>query len=106
MTQQTDLQPKSAQALTPAKDARERDLPRRELPGIDLGPYLKGEPGALEALSLKWRDVCENLGFLCIVNHGISDELIAEMESATRAFHALPDEEKLKIIVLLYGYYN
>ena len=84
---------------THAIDAREAEMPRRALPVIDLGPYLKGEVGALEQLSHEWRDVCEKLGFLCVINHGIPDELIAEMEAATRAFHALDDEEKLKIKV-------
>jgi isopenicillin N synthase-like dioxygenase len=34
-----------------------------------------------------------------VINHGISSSLIQEMENATRAFHNLPDEEKLKIKV-------
>jgi len=84
---------------THAIDAREAEMPRRALPVIDLGPYLKGDVGALDQLSHEWRDVCEKLGFLCVINHGIPNELIAEMEAATRAFHALADEEKLKIKV-------
>jgi len=81
-----------------AMDAREVDMPKRALPVIDLGPFLKGEAGALDQLSKEWREVCEKLGFLCVINHGIPDELIAEMEAATRAFHALADEAVVRTV--------
>lgn len=75
------------------------DLPQRPLPVMDLGPYLAGDPGALEALAAKWREACEGLGFLCLVNHGLAQSEIDKMEAAARRFHALPDAEKLKIKV-------
>lgn len=82
-----------------ATDARDVPMPSRPLPVMDLGPYLRGDPGALEALATGWREACEELGFLCIVNHGLADELLERMDAEARRFHALPEEEKLKIRV-------
>ncbi len=80
-------------------DIRDTDIPTRPLPEMDLGPYFAGEPGALEALAEKWRAACEGVGFMCLVNHGLPDEEVERMETEVRRFHALPDEEKLKIKV-------
>jgi len=68
-----------------------------ELPILDVGPFLRGEPGALDTLAPQLRDACEQLGFYFIVNHGISPALIDEAFDETARFHALPEEEKLKI---------
>jgi len=84
---------------TPSMDIRDKVLPSRALPVVDLGPFLQGQANTLEPLAKKWRDICENLGFLCVINHGLSPLLIDQMEQATRAFHALPDSEKLDLHV-------
>ncbi|MBS0318728.1 MAG: hypothetical protein JSR49_16560, partial [Proteobacteria bacterium] len=39
----------------------------RELPILDVGPYLAGAPGALEQLGADVRLIQENLGFFAIV---------------------------------------
>ncbi|MCC7425367.1 MAG: isopenicillin N synthase family oxygenase [Alphaproteobacteria bacterium] len=75
-----------------AIDARED-----EIPGLDLGPYLRGEPGALDALAAKLRQVCENIGFFYIENHGLPQEKIDRAFAASARFHALPLEEKMKL---------
>lgn len=80
-------------------DPRDADMPHRPLPVMDLGPFLAGEEGALEALAAQWRDACEGLGFMCLVNHGLPASEIEKMETQARRFHALPDEEKLAIKV-------
>jgi isopenicillin N synthase-like dioxygenase len=82
-----------------AIDARDHARVTRALPVMDLGPFLAGEPGALEALAAQWRHVCENLGFLCIVNHGVPRAELDAMEREVRRFHALPDAAKLAIRV-------
>ena len=78
---------------------RAADMPHRPLPVMDLGPYFAGELGALERLAAKWREACEGLGFLCLVNHGLPQSEIEKMETEARRFHALADAEKLKIRV-------
>jgi isopenicillin N synthase-like dioxygenase len=80
------------------KDAA-ADVPHRALPVMDLGPYLAGEPGALDQLAIQWRAACEGVGFMCLVNHGLPQAEIEKMEQEARRFHALPDAEKLEIRV-------
>ncbi len=84
---------------TNSADVRDKDTPTKALPVIDLGPFMRGEDGALESLAIEWRNICENLGFLCVINHGLPKVLLDQMEQASRDFHALPDEEKLRIKV-------
>lgn len=71
--------------------------PRRgELPILDLGPFLAGDPAAAEPAAATLRDAYETLGFMCVVNHGVPSSLVDRMEDKTRRFHALPMEEKLR----------
>lgn len=80
-------------------DIRDIDMPVRALPVMDLGPLLANEPGAVEELAGNWREACEGLGFMCLVNHGFPPTEIEKMEAEVRRFHALPMDEKLKIRV-------
>ena len=80
-------------------DIRDTDMPTRPLPVMDLGPFLADKPRALDALAVKWREACEGLGFMCLINHGLPDVEIERMETEVRRFHALPLGEKLKIKV-------
>ncbi|MBI1198678.1 MAG: isopenicillin N synthase family oxygenase [Phenylobacterium sp.] len=68
-----------------------------ELPILDLGPYLRNEPGALEKLSGELYEAATKVGFYFIINHGVSQELIDRTFAESARFHALPEEEKLKI---------
>lgn len=76
-----------------------RALPRRALQVVDVGPALSGDPAAIEALAQTWREVWEGIGFMCIVNHGVSSDLARRMTDAAKAFHDLPDEVKMSIAV-------
>jgi hypothetical protein len=38
------------------------------LPVLDVGPYLAGEPGALESLAAELRQACEGVGFYFLEN--------------------------------------
>ena len=68
-----------------------------KIPVIDYGPYFAGEPGALETLAEQVRYACENIGFLYALNHGVPQAIIDRGFAASRRFHALPLEEKLKL---------
>ena len=68
-----------------------------QIPVIDYGPYLAGEPGALDRLARKVRDACENTGFFYALNHGVPQPVIDRGFAASRRFHALPIEQKLKL---------
>jgi isopenicillin N synthase-like dioxygenase len=67
------------------------------IPGLDLGPYLRGEAGALDAVAGQLRATCENVGFFYIENHGIAQALIDRTFAASRHIHAMPIEAKREI---------
>jgi isopenicillin N synthase-like dioxygenase len=67
------------------------------IPVIDLGPYLAGEPGALDRTAGQLRFALTEIGFYSIVNHGMPTALVREVYREVARFHALPLDEKLKI---------
>ena len=74
-----------------------RGAASEDFPVVDLGPFMRGEAGALAAVAGRLRDALENIGFLIVVNHGIAAELTDGVVEQTRRFHALPVDEKLKL---------
>ena len=68
-----------------------------EIPAIDLGPYLAGEPGSLERAGAALRHAFENVGFYFITNHGVPQTLIDATFDAARQFHAQELEAKLAL---------
>ena len=67
------------------------------IPGLDVGPYLRGEPGAVDKLAQRLRWTCENVGFFYIEDHGIPEALIERTFAASRRVHAMPIEHKREI---------
>jgi isopenicillin N synthase-like dioxygenase len=67
------------------------------IPGLDLGPYFRGEPGAIDALAEALREISETIGFYFIDHHGIPQDLIDRTFAASRRFHELPIERKREI---------
>ena len=81
-------------------DARLSNTDHREIPVVDLGPLIRGEHGAAEKIAPAWKHACENLGFLCIVNHGVNAKLIEDMERQSRRFHDdLSVDQKMQVRV-------
>ncbi len=68
-----------------------------KIPVIDFGPLFTGEPGALARVAREVGYACENIGFFYALNHGVPEHLIERAFAASRRFHALPLEEKLKL---------
>ena len=68
-----------------------------KIPVIDVGPYLAGRPGALEATAKALGDAAETLGFYFIGNHGIPQSLIDRVFAETQRFHEQPLEKKLDV---------
>ena len=64
---------------------------------LDVGAYLAGAPGALEAAAAELRFALENIGFFYLAGHGVPQELIDRIFVETKRFHALPLEEKMKL---------
>ena len=46
------------------------------IPVIDLGPYLAGEPGALDHAAAELRYALTEIGFYSIVNHGVPEMML------------------------------
>lgn len=66
---------------------------RDEVPVIDLGPFLwDTDKGAVVR---QVADACARIGFLVVSGHGVPEAVIANMLAASRAFFALPVENKL-----------
>jgi isopenicillin N synthase-like dioxygenase len=71
--------------------------PGMQVPVIDLGPFLAGEPGAIERTAMLLREASESLGFYFIGNHGIAQSLIDRVFVEAERFHSLPLERKLAV---------
>ncbi len=68
-----------------------------EIPSLDLGPYLAGEPGALEALAAKLATIQQEIGFYYITNHGVPKALIGSANTQLKRLFALPMSQKMKL---------
>lgn len=68
-----------------------------KIPIIDFGPAFAGEPGALPRVAAAVRGACEQVGFFYALNHGVAQEIVDRAFAASRRFHALPLEAKLRL---------
>ena len=66
-----------------------------QIPIIDLGPFLGGDPGAEAPTAGALREACEGLGFFFVRNHGVDQALIDLAFAACQRFHSLPLEQKM-----------
>jgi isopenicillin N synthase-like dioxygenase len=67
------------------------------IPVIDLGPYLSGVPGALEATASQVREALETIGFFNIIRHDVPQDLIDRTFAEARRFHELPMVAKMAL---------
>lgn len=68
------------------------------LPVIDMAPLFgQSDPAGRARVAAAIRQACEAHGFFYLVGHGIGLDVLADLETQSRAFFALPLEEKLKI---------
>ena len=67
------------------------------IPVIDLQPWFRGSETQRDALCDQVRQVCHEVGFFYVVNHGIDGAVSAAYLDAMRAFFALPIEQKQAI---------
>lgn len=76
-----------------------REAGRRPLPILDLGPFLSGDAAAASELARELREIAGNLGFLCVVNHGVSPAVISDIQDRAAALFELSEEVKLAVQV-------
>jgi len=67
-----------------------------EVPSLDLADFTSGDPIRKQNFVAKLGEAYNNIGFVAIKNHGLSDELTEKLYQAVMAFFKLPDEVKSK----------
>jgi len=68
--------------------------PGTELPLIDLGPLIRGEPDGLAQVAREIGRACRTVGFFYVRNHGLRRDLLGSLYTMSRRFFALPQTEK------------
>jgi isopenicillin N synthase-like dioxygenase len=66
------------------------------VPSLDLHDFTKGTPEKRAQFVKDLGQAYENIGFVAIKNHGLSDELASNLYESIKRFFQLPDEVKLK----------
>ena len=69
----------------------------RAIPVIDFAPAFRGETGGLDAAAAKVRHACEKVGFFYMAGHGVAQTVIDDAFEASREFHVLPLEDKMRL---------
>ena len=68
----------------------------REVPIIDVAPFLAGAPDEKRRVAAEVDRACEELGFLIVRGHAVPTDLVADMYDVSRRFFELPLPEKMK----------
>lgn len=63
-------------------------------PVLDLSEYQGYEEEDCQNLALELRDICHNIGFFLVKNHGIEREIVEQAFSYSRRFFELPLHQK------------
>ncbi len=67
------------------------------LPIIDISPLCGSDRAARLAVAERIGATCQDVGFLYVAGHGVSDAVIADARAAQETFFALPDDEKRRL---------
>src|SRR5262249_24177562 len=79
-----------------AKDVEEAT---KAIPVIDFGSAFRGEPGGQEAVASQVRRASQGVGFFYLAGHGVQSEAVEGAFEASREFHAMPLDEKLRLAI-------
>jgi isopenicillin N synthase-like dioxygenase len=66
------------------------------IPSVDLGEFLSGDSDKKNQFVQNLGKAYEEIGFVAVKNHGISDDLIADLYKYVQQFFSLPLEQKKK----------
>jgi isopenicillin N synthase-like dioxygenase len=67
-----------------------------EIPSLDLADFTSGNAESKQAFVDKLGEAYNNIGFVAIKNHGLSDSLTASLYQSVEAFFRLPEDVKLQ----------
>lgn len=65
-----------------------------EIPSLDLADFTTGTPEQRAAFVQKLGEAFNNIGFVAIKNHGLTNELTADLYASAQAFFSASDEVK------------
>lgn len=65
-----------------------------EIPSLDLADFISGDAEKKQAFVKDLGAAYQNIGFVAIKNHGLSDEITNKLYDSVRRFFALPDSIK------------
>lgn len=65
------------------------------IPVVDLADFLSGDEGRKQSFVQQLGTAYEEVGFVAVKNHGIPDDLIADLYKYVQQFYAQPDNVKL-----------
>lgn len=82
-------------ANTPGLSARRLDF--SEIPVLDFTPMVSGTAAEKQAFASRLFDVCTQVGFFYITNHGVPEQVINELQSVSESFFNLDIKEKLTV---------
>ncbi|MEP5614361.1 MAG: 2-oxoglutarate and iron-dependent oxygenase domain-containing protein [Cyclobacteriaceae bacterium] len=66
------------------------------IPSLDLHDFTSGSVTEKQEFVKRLGEAYNNIGFVSIKNHGLSDELVRNLYSSIEAFFKLPDDQKKK----------
>lgn len=69
------------------------------IPVVDIGPLYSSNIDDREKVAKEIGRIAHDIGFMYIVGHHVSEDVISGLKEATKEFFALPEEEKMKIYV-------
>ena len=84
------------------KSYRSVPLATAAVPIIDVSA-LVGGPGSADAVAQQISAACRAHGFFYVTGHGVDEALCRRLESQSREFFALPDEQKAAVRMALGG---
>ncbi len=64
------------------------------IPSVDLSEFLSGDPVKKAAFVQQLGKAYEDVGFVAVKNHGVPDELIADLYKYVQEFFSLPSQQK------------
>lgn len=67
-----------------------------EIPSLDLHDFTQGDPAKRQKFVNDLGRAYENIGFVAIKNHGLSDDLTKKLYASIQQFFQLPEEVKKK----------
>ncbi|MCC0178330.1 isopenicillin N synthase family oxygenase [Waterburya agarophytonicola K14] len=72
-----------------------KDILYNEIPSVDLSDFVSHNPKRKHNFVQNIGQAYQNIGFVAVKNHGLSDDLTANLYSAVKQFFALPEATKL-----------